>query len=529
MEKKQLKSNYKIYGSIFIGILVVAAVISGIVLTNTNDNDDDQSDFDITGDGIIEVSQTKNLLTLRALLLAGEATIFAGEKAEKTPNINLTNVWGSELEVVFDPFEPESEIVGTSWKYFEFSSEKIPDEGLSVSFEAIPPASTNNQFFAFGDSQGTTEILEQIVEIANNQKPAFVIGLGDLSSFGTKEQLQSFADITNKLEVPLFLTPGNHDVKEEGLENYQTLWGSGNYSFSFSGYTFVSVDTSSIEVSNEQLDWLEEKLQGDNKKVVFTHVPIFDPREVDEPHALPNTVETSRFQEIIDTYEVDLFLGGHIHIFNQTKKENTTYIVSGGGGASLYASIENGGFYHYINVTVGEEVLVTSNPLFVEGSTSTITIIKGDQEIVYSIFDLMQLPYENYTGQFQNRYDNWNGYGNYTVIPMSILLGDITLETSEKLIAEASDGFKITFSYSNVYPNASMLAAQGIMGVAIAFNNSYPPDWVDGFRIIFMAPDGEFSNEDCLNTSEPGCGCQVYSSAGSVLVRKLVTIRIVTS
>jgi 3',5'-cyclic AMP phosphodiesterase CpdA len=519
----------KLYGSIFIGILIIAAVISGIILMNTTDPDDidEKSDFNIVGEGIIEVSQNRSLLTLRALLFAGEATIFAGEKTENTPNINLTNVWGNELEISFEPFEPEAEKVGTSWKYFEFSSEKIPEEGLTINFEANPPASTNNQFFAFGDSQGTTEILNQIVEIANEQKPAFVIGLGDLSSFGTQEQLQSFVEITNNLEVPLFLTPGNHDVKENGLEYYHSLWGSGNYSFSFGNYTFVSVDTSSIEVSNDQLDWLEGKLQGDSKKVVFTHVPIFDPREVDEPHALPDTLETSRFQEIIDAYEVDLFLSGHIHMFNQTRKENTTYVISGGGGASLYASLGSGGFYHYINITVGEEVSVTSNPLFGEQTIPELTIIKGDLEIVYSLAELIQLSHVNYTGQFQNRFDNWNGYGTYLVIPISILLGDFVLETSEKLIAEASDGFSNTFSYSNVYPNATMLAAQGIMGVAIALNNSYPPDWDDGFRIIFMTPDGNYSNEDCINTSEPGCGCQVYKSAGSVLVRNLVTIRIV--
>ena len=142
---------------------------------------------------------------------------------------------------------------------------------------------------------------------------------------------------------------------------------------------------------------------------------------------------------------------------------------------------------------------------------------------------MLLLPHENYTGQFQNRYDNWNGYGTYLIIPITVLLGDIIFEMSEKLIAEASDGFSNTFSYSNVYPNATMLATQGIMGVAIALNNSYPPDWDDGFRIIFMAPDGEYSNEDCLNSSEPGCGCQVYSSAGSVLIRNLITIRIIAS
>lgn len=263
--------------------------------------------------------------------------------------------------------------------------------------------------------------------------------------------------------------------------------------------------------------------------MIFTHVPIFDPRETEEPHALPDNDTTTRFQEIIDTNKVDLFLSGHIHMFNQTKKENTTYIVSGGGGGSLYASLGDGGFYHYVNITLDESVSVSVNPLFVEEEIPTLTIVKGEQEIFYTLADLIQLTHENYTGQFQNRFDNWNGYGTYLVIPIEILLGDIVLDPSEKLIAEASDGFSNTFSYSNVYPNETMLGIQGIMGVAIALNNTYPPEWDDGFRIIFMAPDGGYSNEDCLNTSEPGCGCQVYTSAGSVLVRRLVTLRIVAS
>ena len=96
--------NNKLYGSIFIGILIIAAVISGIVLMNTTDPDE-ESDFNIIGDGIIEVSQTRSLLTLRALLFDGEATIFAGEITGKAPNINLTNIWGSELEITFESFE----------------------------------------------------------------------------------------------------------------------------------------------------------------------------------------------------------------------------------------------------------------------------------------------------------------------------------------------------------------------------------------------------------------------------------------
>jgi hypothetical protein len=48
---------------------------------------------------------------------------------------------------------------------------------------------------------------------------------------------------------------------------------------------------------------------------------------------------------------------GHEHMYLRKTVDGIPHIIAGGGGAPLYAKDEDGGFYHYVLVTVdGEKV-----------------------------------------------------------------------------------------------------------------------------------------------------------------------------
>ena len=43
---------------------------------------------------------------------------------------------------------------------------------------------------------------------------------------------------------------------------------------------------------------------------------------------------------------------GHEHLYNRQERDGVVYVITGGGGAPLYANELKGGFYHYLRVDV---------------------------------------------------------------------------------------------------------------------------------------------------------------------------------
>ena len=55
---------------------------------------------------------------------------------------------------------------------------------------------------------------------------------------------------------------------------------------------------------------------------------------------------------------VDAVFHGHEHLYHHQERDGGHYFISGGGGADLYAEPANGGFHHYLHVSVTEDGFV---------------------------------------------------------------------------------------------------------------------------------------------------------------------------
>ena len=88
------------------------------------------------------------------------------------------------------------------------------------------------------------------------------------------------------------------------------------------------------------------------------------------------------------------------------------------------------------------------------------------------------------------------------------------ISSNQWLTINSWDGFTSNFSYSVIYPNSTWYEIQGEMILAFSFNSVMVPEYEDGYRIVFLPPDGSYSNEDCKNTSPPNEGWHIYPSAG---------------
>ena len=119
-------------------------------------------------------------------------------------------------------------------------------------------------------------------------KAEFLIAGGDLTDDGTAEQFAGIKEMFSLLEIPVFATPGNHDVSADGgrRDVYEQFFpGTTNYAFERGGWQFISVNSAEsrgykdTSVPSETLRWLDDNLKKFDKKtptIVSTHFPLGD-------------------------------------------------------------------------------------------------------------------------------------------------------------------------------------------------------------------------------------------------------------
>ncbi|HVM45233.1 MAG TPA: metallophosphoesterase, partial [Candidatus Thermoplasmatota archaeon] len=111
--------------------------------------------------------------------------------------------------------------------------------------------------------------------------------------------------------------------------------------FDWAGVHIVSLDTfSQAGIAQKQVAWLEEDLAAHADAawtIVMLHEPPFS------SNAAHGSSERARdaFADVLARHGVDLILAAHDHAYERTHPiDGVVYVVSGGGGQSLYTQWE---------------------------------------------------------------------------------------------------------------------------------------------------------------------------------------------
>jgi acid phosphatase len=171
--------------------------------------------------------------------------------------------------------------------------------------------------------------------------------------------------------VPLFPTPGNHDLRRESV--YRRVFapvaegedrGGPHYAFEWGSGHFVSVSTP--EFSGGHADgapWLSADLaaaQARPWRIVFLHEPLYSGGKKYVLRGLRATLGP-----LLEAGGVHLLLAGHQHFYERADPAcqyvpgaSVLEIISGGGGANLDPPVTRTGFprtvsaTHYLRVRV---------------------------------------------------------------------------------------------------------------------------------------------------------------------------------
>jgi len=208
------------------------------------------------------------------------------------------------------------------------------------------------QFALMSDVQEAIDRVQDIYARINAETDVrYLLGAGDLTERGTREQLERFQTELTSLRVPYFTTLGNHELGPSP-SLYQEYFGRGSFHFDFRGVAFTLIDSASATVDPTVYEWLEGWLDRsvDQTHIVAMHIPPLDPIGV-RNGAFASRAEAGKLVARLGRGNVDLTLYGHVHSFYAFDNAGIPAFISGGGGA-IPERFDNMG-RHFMVIRVG--------------------------------------------------------------------------------------------------------------------------------------------------------------------------------
>jgi len=211
-----------------------------------------------------------------------------------------------------------------------------------------------------GNSTGEEDLLRTVNDINANDSLDFVIVSGDITEFGSDEELALAKKILDKLHKPYHVVPGNHDTNwsESGGNSFIQTFGAGTFSFEYKGYLFAGTGSGPNmrmgpgQVPREDLVWLDSVMNVSanlRKPVIYiNHYP--------QDSSLNNWYSAL---DILKKTNIQLMLCGHGHVNKAFEFEGIPNIM---GRSNLRAKDSIGG-YNIITINPGQAIFEERKPL----------------------------------------------------------------------------------------------------------------------------------------------------------------------
>ena len=232
---------------------------------------------------------------------------------------------------------------------------------------AAEDAAAPMQFAILADRTGGARpgVFERAVERVNLLAPDFVMSIGDFIEGNTEDeavlqtQWDEFLAIAGRIEAPLFLLPGNHDISNPTMAKvWRERFGPAYYHFVRRGVLFLCLSTEDPtrgHMSAEQADYVARTL-AENRDVRWTLIFMHQPLWRDEEEAKKEGKDAATGWPKIETLLADrpyTLFAGHTHTYTYEERQGREYVVLATcGGASSLSGPDSGQFDHITWVTM---------------------------------------------------------------------------------------------------------------------------------------------------------------------------------
>lgn len=276
----------------------------------------------------------------------------------------------------FSLTETKSDDTQVSRPAIEVSVEQVnPWTGLDVNHKP-----QQFQFAIVTDRTGGHRpgIFESAVDKINMLQPEFVLSVGDLIEGGTtdpavwKAEWAEFEGMVDKLEMPFFYCPGNHDISNLPMSaEWKRKFGRDYYSFRYQDVFFLVLNTEDVpekdkpyQISTAQQRWAIEQIHNSTDArwtFVILHKPTWTYTEKEQD---PAKLGWLSIEDALEGRSYTVF-AGHKHRYAKFQRRGMNYymLATTGGSTKLEEGIENGRFDHFVWVTMKDDGPVIANIL----------------------------------------------------------------------------------------------------------------------------------------------------------------------
>jgi 3',5'-cyclic AMP phosphodiesterase CpdA len=239
-------------------------------------------------------------------------------------------------------------------------------ESDACSFQTAVQPGTPFTFIAYGDSRGVWDDWANASAVAGAvaaQRPHLVLHTGDLVRTGSLvdqwHRCFSVAHFTH--HIPLYAAIGNHDCPARMFKRYLSLPGGELfYTFDYGDVHFVVLNSMfPAAYALRQRFFVITALETERP---FTVVAFHHPPFSSGNHGNATGLQLL-WAPLLETHGVDLVFNGHDHSYEHVNHDGLPYIVTGGGGAPLYAfgtspwTVASESAYHFCRVDVNDTVI----------------------------------------------------------------------------------------------------------------------------------------------------------------------------
>lgn len=162
--------------------------------------------------------------------------------------------------------------------------------------------------------QPSEDLRNAISDVSCLKNIDFVVISGDVSDLGDTVSLKEAKQMLQKLNIPYYIVPGNHDIRwsETQATNFKKVFQDDKFTFTHKGYQFIGFATAPPTksengiIQKEDIDWMKSVLEKAGKeKPIFavTHYPL-------------QTGDVDNWKDMIlvlNKYNVKAVIGGHYH------------------------------------------------------------------------------------------------------------------------------------------------------------------------------------------------------------------------
>jgi hypothetical protein len=209
-------------------------------------------------------------------------------------------------------------------------------------------------FFVFSAVREGLDVFQGLLDIADRERPDFIVGLGDLYRQASADDLRSLDRRLASASTPVYLVPGadelkveDYDWRDEGgdplarlrrRERFVALFGEPNQAFHFRGWRFVFFDNARLN-PRPSPKWIEDLIANEPtspRTILFSHFPPLDPPpwSVKEDARLSRR-DRERLIGWLRDLEVDAAFFGHHRGYMKERVGETDIFVTAAAGALL--------------------------------------------------------------------------------------------------------------------------------------------------------------------------------------------------